>query len=134
MLIGSIILITLALVFYTLGVWAEKLKGTLKPWHVIVFWIGFTFDTLATTGMSLVAKANAAKALEEATNVAAVSSTFNLHAVSGVLAILLMLFHAVWATVVIRGKNQKQKESFHKFSLVVWLIWLIPYISGMLAR
>lgn len=31
MLIYAIIFITLALVFYTIGVWSEKLQGTLKP-------------------------------------------------------------------------------------------------------
>lgn len=41
----STILITLALVFYTIGVWRERIAGRLKAWHLIFFWGGFVFDT-----------------------------------------------------------------------------------------
>ncbi len=108
--------ITLALVFYTVGVWAEKIKGRLLPWHVAIFWCGFAFDTLGTTLMSALAGGN---------------GTVGLHSVTGVIAILLMLVHAVWATVVLRRKNEKSSMQFHKFSIVVWAIWLVPFISGM---
>jgi uncharacterized repeat protein (TIGR03987 family) len=60
-----------------------------------------------------------------------VQSSMNFHAITGVLAIVLMLFHATWASVVIVKKNEKMKKTFHKFSLLVWVIWLVPYISGM---
>lgn len=33
----STILITLALVFYTIGVWSERIAGRLKGWHLIFF-------------------------------------------------------------------------------------------------
>ena len=59
MIILSSILITLALVFYSTGIWAERIAHLLKPWH------------------------------------------------------MLML------------------KKFHKFSIIVWLIWLIPYFGGM---
>ena len=58
--------------------------------------------------------------------------TFDIHGLTGLLAILLMLVHAVWATVVLIRKNEKLTSSFHKFSILVWLIWLIPYLSPML--
>ena len=28
-------------------------------------------------------------------------------------------------------KDDKAKKVFHKFSVVVWAIWLIPYVLGM---
>ena len=46
------------------------------------------------------------------------------------IAIVLMLFHAVWATLVLVKGSEKAKVNFHKLSIFVWLIWLIPYISG----
>jgi uncharacterized repeat protein (TIGR03987 family) len=116
MLIYAIISITLALVFYTVGVWSEKLQGTLKAWHLSLFWVGFVFDTLGTTLMGRIAN----DVLK-----------LNFHSVTGVTAIVLMLIHAVWATIVLKNNNQKQKSSFHKFSIVVWILWLIPFISGM---
>lgn len=115
MLTYAIISITSALVFYTIGVWSEKKQGILKNWHLAVFWIGFVFDTLGTTLMSRIAND---------------SLKLNFHGITGLLAIVLMLFHAVWATVVLFRNNEKLKANFHKFSIVVWFIWLIPFISG----
>jgi uncharacterized repeat protein (TIGR03987 family) len=44
-----------------------------------------------------------------------------------------MLIHAVWASVVLARKDEKAILNFHKFSIVVWLIWLIPYLNGFFA-
>ena len=44
----------------------------------------------------------------------------------------LMLFHVVWATIVFLKKDKEKLQSFHKFSIVVWLIWLIPYVIGLI--
>jgi uncharacterized repeat protein (TIGR03987 family) len=53
---------------------------------------------------------------------------------TGVLAIVLMFIHAVWATIVLLKKNEKLILTFHKFSVAVWLIWLVPYLSPMVFR
>lgn len=110
----SMILITLALVFYTIGVWSERLAGRLKGWHLIFFWGGLIFDTVGTGMM-----------MEMAGRL-----TADLHGVTGLVAILLMLIHAIWATIVLVRKDERAILNFHKFSLVVWLIWLVPYFSG----
>lgn len=115
MLFYAILTITLALVFYTIGVWGEKLQGRLKKWHLIIFWLGLAFDTAGTTLMSRIAKGG---------------FQLNFHGITGLAAIILMLFHAVWATVVLYRNNEEAKVNFHKFSIFVWLIWLIPYVSG----
>ena len=47
-LVISTILITLALVLCSIGVWSEKLGGRLKRWHLIFFWCGLVFDTTGT--------------------------------------------------------------------------------------
>jgi uncharacterized repeat protein (TIGR03987 family) len=104
-----------ALVFYSIGVWCERFAGRLKVWHLVLFWIGFCFDTTGTTLM-----ANIAGGME-----------FNIHGITGVLAIVLMLGHAIWATVVLVTKQENAIKNFHKFSLFVWLVWLIPFFSGM---
>ena len=39
-LIAAIILITSALVLYTLGVWGERRQGLLRPWHAAAFAAG----------------------------------------------------------------------------------------------
>jgi uncharacterized repeat protein (TIGR03987 family) len=47
------------------------------------------------------------------------------------VAILLMLVHASWATAVIARHDERLILTFHRFSVVVWAIWLIPYFSPM---
>ena len=109
------IIITLALVFYTIGVWSERIQGRLKPWHLIFFWAGLICDTWGTSLMIDMAG----------------GLTTDIHGVTGVTAILLMLIHAIWASLVLVRKDEKAIHSFHKFSLLVWFIWLIPYLSPM---
>lgn len=109
------IIITFALVFYSIGVWSERIQGKLKAWHLVFFVLGLICDTWGTGLMfSYVG-----------------GMSFDLHGITGVVAILLMLVHAVWAFVVLRKNDEKAINNFHKFSVVVWLIWLIPYFSPM---
>jgi uncharacterized repeat protein (TIGR03987 family) len=112
--IVSTILISLALVFYSIGVWSERFAGRLKAWHLIFFWGGLIFDTTGTGMM-----------LEMAGGIKP-----DIHSLTGVLAILLMFIHAVWATVVLIRKNENAIIRFHNFSVFVWAIWLIPYFTG----
>ena len=111
MLVYAIISITSALIFYTIGVWSEKKQGELKKWHLLVFYLGLVFDTLGTTLMSKIVKGG---------------FQFNFHGITGLLAIILMLLHALWATIVLIKNDEKAKANFHKFSIIVWVIWLIP--------
>lgn len=122
-LIFAIVTITLALIFYTIGVFWERKSKALNKKHVIIFWLGLLFDTTGTLTMSKIAK----------TGVDSISASSQMiHGVTGTLAILLMLFHAGWATWVLYKNNEEQKVKFHKFSIFVWVIWLVPYIIGMI--
>ncbi len=118
-LIAASLAITLALVFYTIGVFSERRRGTLERHHLVFFWGGLIFDATGTALMSSMATASA-------------SSGFGIHAITGMLAIILMLIHAGWATWVYFRGTSHTREVFHRFSALVWLIWLIPYIIGML--
>ena len=57
--------------------------------------------------------------------------SFGFHVVTGVIAILLMFIHALWAFFVLVRKEENAIQNFHKFSVTVWVIWLIPYLSPM---
>jgi uncharacterized repeat protein (TIGR03987 family) len=111
----STVIITLALVFYSIGVWSERFAGRLKVWHLVFFWLGFVCDTWGTGMMFDMAG----------------GMTFDLHGLTGLLAIILMLIHAVWATIVLLRRDERWIRNFHRFSVVVWLIWLVPYLSPM---
>ena len=113
----SVVAITLALFFYTFGIWAERIARYLKGWHVFLFWAGFVFDVTGTLLMHFLAQ-----------------GPFDItepHTLTGQIAIWLMLFHAIWATVVVRKNKVSLREKFHRYSLFVWLVWLIPYFGGM---
>jgi len=113
----SSILITLALVFYSVGVWSERIARYLKPWHVAAFWIGFLFDVSGTLAMHRLAK-----------------GPFDLrapHTLTGQIALWLMFAHAIWASIVARSGTEDARTGFHRYSLIVWLVWLVPYFGGM---
>lgn len=111
----SSIIITLALVFYSIGVWSERIAGRLQLWHLIFFWLGLVFDTWGTGMM-----------LEMAGRL-----TLDFHGSTGAAAILLMLVHAVWASIVLIRQNEAWITKFHRFSVAVWVVWLVPYFSPL---
>jgi uncharacterized repeat protein (TIGR03987 family) len=55
---------------------------------------------------------------------------FTFHGITGNIAIFLMGIHATWATIVLIRNNEKMIRNFHRFSILVWAIWLIPMITG----
>ena len=109
------IIITGALIFYSIGVWSERFQGRLKAWHLVFFWLGLVCDTVGTGMMMEMAG----------------GLTADVHGITGVIAIVLMFIHAIWATIVLARKDERWIKDFHKFSVVVWFIWLIPYFSPM---
>ena len=113
MLMFASLAITGALILYTIGVFKERADGRLRGIHLAFFWCGLACDTTGTTLMSI-------------------------HGITGLAAIVLMLFHAIWATVVYvqgRGHNAsalKREQTFHRLSAAVWIAWLVPYVIGLL--
>jgi uncharacterized repeat protein (TIGR03987 family) len=115
-LIIAVVTTLLALIFYTIGVWGAKISRRLKPVHAILFWIGLVFDAVGSTCMAMLAG----------------KLDLSLHGLTGILAFGLMAVNAVWATIVLTRKEEKAIANFNKFSIVVWLVWLIPFFSGVM--
>ncbi|MGB6122746.1 MAG: HsmA family protein [Bacteroidota bacterium] len=115
--IVSTVLITLALLFYSVGVWSERIARYLKSWHVAAFWTGFFFDVSGTLAMHRLAEGS--------------FDLLNAHTLTGQIALWLMLAHAIWATRVVRNGSREVRRGFHRYSLFVWLVWLVPYFGGM---
>lgn len=110
--------LALALAVYTVGVFAERRSGVLRRWHVVMFWCGLLLDAAGTAILRCSAAQGAAPG-------------FGLPGVIGALALALLLFHANWATVVRIQKDAARQARFHQFSIVVWAVWLVPYVLGM---
>jgi len=131
-LIYAVICIGAAFILYTIGVWSEKVQGELKRWHVIIFWFGVLNDSMGTLIMEdSVRKAASVVNTNQMNNAA---FHMNFHSITGMLALTLMLFHVGWATAVLIKNNTRMVNKFHQFSLFVWSIWLIPFITGAIAH
>ena len=113
LLLAATLTITLAFFAYTFGVFSERRAGTLKKGHLALFWLGLAFDTTGTTIMSVIASGGD-------------GSMSPLHAITGVVAIALMLVHALWATRVVLRGDKAARESFHRLSICVWLSGSCP--------
>ena len=118
-LMKAVIAITLALIFYTIGVWSEHRAKMLKQVHLAFFWLGLCMDSAGTWLMSRMADGSG-------------GGLMSAHGITGMIAIILMMVHAVWATVVLARKDEKTAQTFHRFSIVVWVIWLVPFVLGMM--
>lgn len=116
-LIVAICVISSALVFYTIGVWGERIQKKLKAWHVAFFVAGLFADAVGTGLMEQIAQMTG---LQD-----------NLHTITGIIAIVLMFIHALWALWTYFKGSPKAKAHFNRFSIVVWCIWLIPYCIGI---
>lgn len=116
-LVAAICVISSALIFYTVGVWGERLQRKLKFWHLVFFLLGLLADAAGTALME---------------NIARLTHLHDeLHTVTGTAAILLMFVHAMWAIRTYVKGSPQAKAHFSRFSVVVWLIWLVPYCIGI---
>lgn len=99
MLMFASLAITGALILYTIGVFKERADGRLRGIHLVFFWCGLACDTTGTTLMSIIARESTA-------------TTPAIHGITGLAAIVLMLFHAIWATVVyVQGRAHNASAS-----------------------
>jgi uncharacterized repeat protein (TIGR03987 family) len=114
-LMAAIVFIVCALLFYSISIWSTKITKKLKLWHVVLSWLGFACDFTGTMLMSILAG----------------KWEWNLHGITGAAAIVLMLGTAIWMTYTYVTKKETLLASYHKFSIVVWVIWLIPFVGGM---
>lgn len=113
---AAVILMFAALAFYSAGVWRAFFAGQLKASHVAFYWLGLLCDLSGTELMRRLAG----------------GLHWNLHTATGVGALVLMLVHALWATEVLRRKQQPTLRTFPRISITVWAIWLIPFITGLM--
>lgn len=101
---------------YSLGVFAVFRGKLLRPWHAALFWTGFLLDTAGTLIMRRLAG----------------GFEWNLHTATGMVALLLMLAHASWATITLVDRDERMRHSFYRISLTVWGIWMILFVTGLI--
>ena len=75
-LLAAIVIISMALIFYSVGVWSERIQGRLKGWHVTAFGLGLVCDFVGTAFMAELVRLT--------------GQDNRLHAVLGSIAVFLM--------------------------------------------
>ncbi len=111
----SIISMLLALILYSVGIWTVFLRKRIVAENLYEFVSGLFLDTTGTICMVFLAGE-----LSE-----------NLHSLTGFMALGLMAINVIWAGVVLYQKRDSWFKVYRKFSLIIWIIWLIPFFSGM---
>jgi uncharacterized repeat protein (TIGR03987 family) len=113
---AAVLFMVAALAFYSLGVWSAFIGKRLRPWHVGLFWAGVLSDTAGTDLMRRMAG----------------GFHWSFHTATGAMALLLMFVHAIWGTLVLLNRGERSARAFHRASITVWTLWLIPFVTGMI--
>lgn len=112
-LIVPVLIVTAALLFYTLATFINRPKRTLSVSNLTLYSIGLVCDILGTV---LISKASTAGTL------------FTLHGILGYTVLGLMIVTVVWAWGLFKKKTYS--KAFRVFSLISWLLWTALYIYG----
>jgi uncharacterized repeat protein (TIGR03987 family) len=111
---AAIMLICLALILYTTAIWSERAKKILKPWMLRIFILAFICDLIGTSLMGLTHP----------------NAKLNIHSCCGILALLIMFIHLLWAFDALARRGHCQ-VLFSKYSIYAWLMWLTAFLSGV---
>ena len=116
-LVGGIFVLSITLILYTVGVWAEWFRKKLQFWHVACMLVALIADAAGTGLMEQMAES--------------AHLHYEAHTMAGIVAILILFVHCAWAIGTYVSNSMNQRIYYTKFSRLVWLIWLVPYILGV---
>lgn len=115
LLTGSII-VTAALIAYSIAIITEQFKKILNKTTMIFISAGIGLDIIATLLMIL----------------GSPNSPFTLHGFVGYSALLVMLIDSIliWRSFLKNGINSKVSHSLHIYSRYAYLWWVAAYVTG----
>lgn len=108
-------LFVVALLLYSFVIWSHQLTKSFSLWMVLLFGIGLTADASGTVLLCVAAASR---------------WVFTLHTISGLVALLIMALHFVWALLSVKFGG-KFEAYFKRFSVLAWFIWLTAFVSGL---
>ena len=114
-MIGAVV-VTLALISYSIGVIAEQRKHKIVKTVLVFITTGILLDVIATACM-----------IAGSTN-----SPFTLHGFLGYSALLGMLIDVVliWSFYRKNGSDITVPKKLHRYTLFAYIWWVIAYITG----
>lgn len=108
-------LFVVALILYSFVIWSHQITKKFSPWMVWLFGIGLTAD-ISGTVLICVAAAD--------------RWTWTLHTGFGLVSLLIMALHFLWAVLAI-SREGNWKIYFNRFSVFAWFFWLLSFVSGI---
>jgi uncharacterized repeat protein (TIGR03987 family) len=111
----AIVLITLALVLYSIATWRNWRLKLLTTGHVILLWLAVIADTLATRMMAAYSTA----------------SRLSMHLVIGYAAVAMMAILTLVGTWAKSADREAVLHNFHRYLLPVWILWVLSYAAGV---
>ena len=115
LILFSVVLITLALVLYSAAVWMNWRSRRLSAGCLAIFWIAVACDALATKFMGARVE----------------TIRWDLHTITGYLALGLMAMLAAWGTVALLAHREAWLARFHRVALPLWCVWVVSYMTGV---
>ena len=114
--IYAMLVMLLTLAVYTLTVYFLQRRKSL---YAVLLWLGFVSNSL---GFGLIAGFDSGAGGAVAT----------LCRVCSIAAIVIIMVHAIWATAVLVLKEEKSARILLRDGPLLWKIWLVPFLLGML--
>lgn len=114
-MIGAVV-VTLALISYSIGVISEQKKHKLVKSVLLFITVGIVLDITATICMILGSS----------------NSPFTFHGFLGYSALLAMLIDVIliWKFYNKNGSGVEVPKQLHRYTLFAYLWWVIAYITG----
>lgn len=110
-----IVLITLALVLYSVATWRNWRLRLLTTTQLVMLWIAVSADALATRMMGSYTE----------------TTDWSLHVISGYGALALMATLTIIGTWAKRTGRDAVLGNFHRYLVPVWILWIASYAAGV---
>ncbi len=115
LILFSVVLITLALALYSVAVWRSWRARRLTVATLLIFWLAVFSDAAATKLMGARVE----------------TITWDLHTITGYLALALMMALSAWGTLAVLGKREEWLTRFPSVAVPIWVIWVVSYATGV---
>ena len=118
LLIAGSIIVTAALISYSIAVITEQVKKIINRTTLVFITLGITLDITATLFMII----------------GSPNSPFTLHGFLGYSALAVMLIDSslIWRNYLKHGIDATVGKALHLYSRYAYLWWVVAYVTGAL--
>lgn len=119
-LIIAVTVVTLALIFYSIGFFSAVKKQKISILTPIFYWLGVICDISSTILMFLLANTT--------------NTSITTHGVIGIIAVVLMLGCAIYATIAHRKNIAEITLAFRQHRVIPYIFWIIVFVVATISR